>query len=384
MHDLLAKRTVSERMFTRHCGIIESLLSDESSSVRIIERNLNELTIRWNAIQEAHDLYIISCFTSDSDVATQDSFIMSYTEKFITIQTACDKFISTQSSRSVPPVKQFNSIKLERLKFRTFDGDIRRYPKFKSEFIKFVEPLCSESQLTFVLKSYLCDSVRREVDNIDHDIAAMWKRLDEKYGMVHKLIDCIMYDVKNLPKCSDNSSTLQMIRLVETAHADLTCINAVQELQNSTILSLIEQCMPPLMLEEWVRLVVADTNSSQAKFDKLLPFLQHWKLMIEYQDADIRKLSAPSYVSNCCTPTPAPIRKCLVHQDADHPVWRCRVFRNMPLKERQNIIRSNNACSLCLEVGHLSTDCRKTFRCTISGCNSAHNVLLHDGGTDAR
>ena len=63
------------------------------------------------------------------------------------------------------------------------------YPKFKADFTKFVAPICSSYEITFVLKSYLCESVRREIENLDHSIEEVWNRLDEKYGAVHKLID---------------------------------------------------------------------------------------------------------------------------------------------------------------------------------------------------
>merc|ERR1712100_368444 len=91
--------------------------------------------------------------------------------------------------------KQPNSLKLERIKFRTFDGDLRKFPKFKFEFNKFVVPMCREEQLPFILKPYLCDSVRQEVENLDYDIDAMWERLDAKYGTTKKLIDCILSDI---------------------------------------------------------------------------------------------------------------------------------------------------------------------------------------------
>ena len=273
---------------------------------------------------------------------------------------------------------QCNSIKLERIKFRIFDGDVRKYPKFKSELIKFVAPLCPESQLTFVLKSYLCESVCREVENIDHNLDAMWKRLDKKYGAVHKLIDCILSDIKNMPNCDNRASTLDMIRLVETAHSNLQCIDALSELQNVMIISVIEKSMSPLMSDEWVKLVAGKQLSSEAKFSKLMSFLHECKRMIEYENADIRMPTVQSNATNYRSPPSATVRRCLVHRNHEHPIWRCRTFRAMSVKERLGVIKLNNACMLCLETGHHVNDCKRSFKCSITGCNSAHNVLLHD------
>lgn len=290
MENLLTKRTVSERMFSRHCRILESLLNANSTSTRIIERHLNELNIHWNDLQAAHDNYVVCCLPDATDSDTE-VYIDDLAAKFIAIEAACNNFMFECSSQSVNgnSGKQLNaSIKLERIKFRTFDGDFRKYPKFKLEFNKFIAPLCCESQLTFVLKSYLCDSVRCEVENIDQDIKVMWERLDEKYGATHKLVDCILSDVKGLPACNDNASTLDMIRVIETAHSDLLCMDALAELKNATILSVIEQSMSSILFDDWVRLVAGKELSSEEKFNKLLPFLQHWKRMIEYENADIR------------------------------------------------------------------------------------------------
>ena len=191
------------------------------------------------------------------EIAAKDALIDKYSSEYIRIEAACDKFICnaklTVSSDSASTTS-VNSIKLERVKFRSFDGDARKFPKFKAEFETYVQPLCLPSQAPFVLKSYLCDSVRREVENIDHDIAAMWKRLDSKYGTVQKQIDLIMCDFKNLPVCNDLPSTLHMIHLVETADSDLKCLNASNELENHLVISYIENSMSKPMLERWANL----------------------------------------------------------------------------------------------------------------------------------
>ena len=101
-----------------------------------------------------------------------------------------------------------------------FDGDIRKYPKFKKQFERYVKPLCSESQLPFVLKSHLDEKVKEEVDNADDDMSTLWCRLDKRYGNCGKLIDTILSDIAKAPK-GDARSTLAMINVIEKAHRDL-------------------------------------------------------------------------------------------------------------------------------------------------------------------
>ena len=47
------------------------------------------------------------------------------------------------------------SIQLERMKLSKFESDIRKYPKFKKEFHLHIQTICSSSQLSFILKSYI-------------------------------------------------------------------------------------------------------------------------------------------------------------------------------------------------------------------------------------
>jgi len=148
-------------------------------------------------------------------------------------------------------------------------------------------------------------------------------------------------------------------------------MHASCELENSTIISFIEESMSKPMFERWAQKIANDDDADGNKFQKLLSFLQHWKRMIEYNDSDIRS-------STGVDSSKTVVRKCLIHREEDHPIWRCRAFKAMTVRERYDIINSNNACTLCLEKGHCSTNCDKSFRCSASGCRSAHNVLLHD------
>ena len=383
MDRLLVERTVTERMFSRNVSILESLLKANAASERIIERHLQELNACWIALQKSHDLYIVTCFTDAIDIEENDLYLETFTRKYIDVEAACDNFTRNKKDccdRKATGERE-NSIKLERIKFRIFDGDVRKYPKFKSDFTKFVAPLCSNYQMAFVLKSYLCESVRREIENIDHSIDSIWNRLDEKYGAVHKLIDCVLSDIKGLPNCKDSSSSLEMIRLIERAHSDLECIDALNELYNATIISAVEGRMSSIMCDEWVQLIAGKNLESEEKFKELFSFLQSYRHRIEYRSADIRtpNVRTPDGRNDSTESLEAPPnRRCLIHQHAEHPIWRCRVFLSMSVRERKDIINLSRACPRCLLTSHTIENCDHRFRCNVLDCNSnEHNTLLH-------
>ena len=56
------------------------------------------------------------------------------------------------------------------------------FVKFKEEFTKHIQP-CSGDEVAFVLKSYFAEEVRDEVDNVDEDIEAVWKRMKWLRGL---------------------------------------------------------------------------------------------------------------------------------------------------------------------------------------------------------
>ena len=62
----------------------------------------------------------------------------------------------------------------------------------------------------------------------------------------------------------------------------------------------------------------------------------------------------------------------------EHPIWRCRVFENKSPSEKGDLVRKNNACFACLEIGHVAKNCKRNFRCKHDNCRLEHHQLLHE------
>ena len=77
---------------------------------------------------------------------------------------------------------------LERMKLPTFDGDIRSFPRFKSDFDRYVKPSVSPDSCSCVLKSCLTGKELHDlVRNVDDDPGKMWQRSNDKFGQPSKL-----------------------------------------------------------------------------------------------------------------------------------------------------------------------------------------------------
>ena len=86
-----------------------------------------------------------------------------------------------------------------------------------------------------MLKSYLSERVREEVNNIGDNAADVWSRLDQKYGKTGKVVDIILSDVKKLRRNNNSpSDSIRMIAIVEKAFRDLQRLGKENELYNGT------------------------------------------------------------------------------------------------------------------------------------------------------
>ena len=415
--DAKATRTSAKRFFSRTETSLNQALQSEAPE-ETIQRRFEEFRKRWYSVQEAHDSYLDSLGDiPEEDIEKEDVWLEELAARFNELEISVDSELSkrnqsiekeqrqikeehelkiakemNESRKSEKSEAKTGSIQLERMKFSKFEGDIRKYPKFKEEFHLHIQPICSSSQLPFILKSYLSDSIKDEVDNVGNDYEAIWARLDTKYGDKGRLVDTVMADIKNLHECSDkdDEGTLKLINIVEKAHRDLIRMREEHQMNNATIISLIEQKLPEKILTDWIKEIASKNSMLRSRFTNLMELLEEWKHRIEYRLSAIRakqpiKEGSTNHNSGQLnfrkrantSDNNSRKQKCWIHS-LDHPIWRCRTFQNKPYEERLALTLSNNACTSCLEVGHNSDNCKWGFVCVEPGCNEKHNRLLHN------
>ena len=103
---------------------------------------------------------------------------------------------------------------LQKLKFDSFGGEIRKYRRFKEQSLSSIKPQYLEEQEAFVLRSYLSPDIKEEVEGVSEDAGEIWKQLDQKYGDEYKLIDSIMAEIKKV-NSGPPGETLKMINTIE-------------------------------------------------------------------------------------------------------------------------------------------------------------------------
>lgn len=355
--------------------------------IRAAEKRLGGILEKISSI---HENIEILAEKPDGEVETwYQGILESFNKISIEIDICCDGQEKI-TNKSVSTSKSIG-ISLERIKFDIFDGNIRNYPIFKSEFLKHIKPLHHPHEEAVVLKSYIAVDIRKDVENID-SIEEIWKRLDKRYGDEGKLIDSIMFDIKRLKVCRNIEDTLILIETLEKAHRDLQILGMEKEISNSTIVSMVEERLPEDIMEKWVEIVTGDDriNIGRDKFPALMKLLLQFKERIEYRRSGMRKSDQRKIVNVADGRLKREINHdmgskrpwCWLHPNSnDHPIWRCKLFESKSGTEKMELLRLNNACFSCLTVGHRMIDCWKGLKCRIDSCGMNHNTLLHESHT---
>jgi len=400
-----AKRTTTKAQFTRYEKRLKTVMDQPEADTWTVNTRYEDLKVRWEKLQEAHDEYVshlVDTDTVESTVAEQwlDEIIERFDDIEVKVGQKLKGLKSETQGQALPNTVSENMsrtasgkgvVKIERMKFQVFDGDIKKYPEFKEEFVKHVQPQCDDRDQAFMLKSYLSESVRSEVSHVSDDYKKMWDRLDQKYGNTGKLVDAILADVKSISlRDATNGNVLQMINTVEKANRDLERLGEHAELRNSTSISIVEQAMTKDMRHEWVKLIASKSCTSSQKFNSLIDFLGDWRNRLEYMGASIRD------ASDDITPSGATyhagqgarqnqvkyrcwLHKHLVGDAGDHPVWRCRDFLEKSREERRELVVAHKACMCCLLQECVGTQdpakCVRKFTCM--ACQGLHNSRLH-------
>ena len=180
-----------------------------------------------------------------------------------------------------------------------------------------------------------------------------------------------------------------MIKVIERAHRDLKSMGLEKEINNATIVSMIEQKLPAEVEKEWINIVTGEKRSepSENKFPALLELLLQFKERIEYRSASLRaRLSVEgdvnaineSPINKTSPPDKARRVWCWLHPDStDHPIWRCKTFAKKSPTGKVELVRKHRACFSCLSQGHTSKFCKRNFTYTEEGCGMPYHHRQH-------
>ena len=355
--------------------------STGKSSVHEIEAEMKSLFEKVNST----NMKIIEKMEGE-EADVEINWLVKMRMKYQSAMSYVMNFKDANSTSDAAPVKERGSnLQLQKIPMPSFAGNIRDYPRFKSDFEKYVLPSLKDTNAAaFVLGSCLKDEPLQLVKNVEDNIIAMWNRLDEVYGNPAKVVDIIMNEIKRLQPIQEDDfhSLISLIDVVERGYMDLSRLNIEQEVANSQTVSIVEEKLPRDVKLAWSKKVVKSGSNIKVenKFSELLKFLQERRRLIEYTNAEIR-LPANETFSQMHHLGNYNVFACLIHATDSHSTQNCRAYLAKDEKSKLELLNSNRACHLCLKPSHFAKDCFSKKVCGKDGCTKSHHESLHKAHT---
>ena len=166
---------------------------DQRHVADTIDTLISQLEESFKNCSSNHQAYVMN-IKNEEEREKETKWINSIIERFQYLYSKGKLCVSHESHKTEPKPsdKMKRGIKVKDVKFESFDGNIRRYPRFKEQFLKYVKPRYEATEEAFILRSHLTENIRDEVDNLGEEADALWRRLDQKYGDVGKIVESIV------------------------------------------------------------------------------------------------------------------------------------------------------------------------------------------------
>ena len=380
----LAKKKASlEAMFKSSFEQVKGLLTPDSTgtiATASLKKCESDLATIFNDCKSLHD-DIIALPLEARYIETEIEWIRKLHAQYSDIASQVEYYSDENLAKQRIKSEQINYLQMEKAKLPTFNGDIRNYPRFKSDFITYVLPTTNRTSAPYILRSCLTGEPLESIKSVDDNLDEMWARLDEKYGDPTKITDVVINAIQNCKPIKEGESRklLEFITTVEDGYRDLKRLGLQSEITTTSSVSIIERKLPNDIKKEWSKIVCSTTIDKSDKFSNLLTFLLEQRKIIEYETSELRATNqsteeATNYVSATAKATnsegkrsTSPI-KCIIHDKGTHGTSECKVFLAKTVEERKQTLKDKKACWSCLRTGHRYKDCKRKNTCGKNGC----------------
>ena len=318
--------------------------------------------------------------------------------------------VSNADSSSEIKEKFTSAIKSEKIKNPTFNGDIRSFARFKSDFNDIVVPNNpSVKAQTYVLKEHCLQGESKKLVVNMTDLAAIWERLESRYGDEIEIVNSVITEIQEFQfnKSDQDRSLIKFVDKLGRGVEDLSAIEARSHIANAYTVKLLESKLSREVRLRWFQHEdshkvhpdsTSETVSSKStasknidrRFEIMLDFLKKERKQAERlslagskqkskdQSNDGKKKEFNGAAGGGVSQGPK--RQCLIHPNSNHFTRKCKAFLTKTVDERGSIVKDAGACKFCLSLSHTGQPCpfEATWnKCDVQGCNQAHSRLLH-------
>lgn len=331
---------------------------------------------------------------------------------------------SQRTRRTVdPPSSGKRKFLLPQIQFKQFDGNIRDWLAFWSQFQKIHNDTEIEycDKIEYLLQATVPGSRARQIVEsfpvLGQNYPEIIECLKARFGREDLQIEVYVRELLKL--VLHNAASQQQLQLsklydnIETQLRALNTLGIASDKYAALLYPLIESCLPQELLRVWQRSSFCNIDnlgsSSSPVADTVEIKLKNIMLFLRSEVENEERIDLASegfgLVSNLeqlkirhgkdkgkCSTGAGPskfetrnlnmtaaglintdIAKCIFCSGL-HDNAACFKAQNMTLEERKKILTKNNACFKCLKVGHTSRKCRIHLKCGL--CGNSHLLLM--------
>ena len=252
------------------------------------------------------------------------------------------------------------NFKVEKPKLPCYNGDVREYATFKSDFKHAIERKYSKRDAITMLRTCLKDKPLQLIKGIGTDYDAVWHYLDAIYGDPRYVSDTVTQDIMNFRKLDngDDARFCDLVHLVNRSFNTLKEVGQPNDMDNSHMLSVIERRICADDRKVWAREL--EREKKPATLQALLSWMTTEMKSRMRATAPIRTgMSSRRYVNQLRAKERGSDKqqrnKCWFCKDSQHWTDQCHRFRALEVDERIKAAKENHTCFSCLKVAGRNT-----------------------------
>ncbi|XP_076283630.1 uncharacterized protein LOC143210562 [Lasioglossum baleicum] len=207
---------------------------------------------------------------------------------------------------------------------------------------------------------------------------------EKRYDNKRRLITAHVHSLLNLP-CAvvENKTALSDIRQrVNMSVLALQGLGCSIQSWDELLVCLVVNCLDETSRRDWE--FELGTSTEFPTFQKLDDFLESRIRSLEALSRTTSQASIPTARSS--TARSGPTRSAQSHTTmqtdrscplckADHPLHRCKTFRDKTISQRFEYVKQGSRCINCLSAKHNTRSCPSSYTCHT--CKKRHHTLLH-------
>ena len=267
-----------------------------------------------------------------------------------------------------------------RVSIPVFNGDKRNYENWKSAFNACVNqaPATQEYKL-LQIRQYLSGKALKAIENLGHygfAYESAKERLGPNYGGQRRKVMLHMDELENFkPIRVDHPKDVEKFAdLLDIAVINLKEENRIEELGNGTFYRKLLKKMPERMITQYQRWVF--DKEKKENVENLRSFVIQ---EAEFQMGTAKTIGNKAKIDHTYFGSSQQSNKVKYHKkcvfcNLDHSLWDCVQFKQLDIRQRWDVARSNKLCYRCLGRSHYGEACTKTRIRGINGCTQS---LLH-------